>query len=171
MAMRHRDIQTVIRALNKLSRATAGRRDMPPAIFDALLHLVTLATVETCILRRRQGRPEVFLTKRSGSESRYPDCWHVPGAFIRNGEDVAQTVARISTHELGGSAKITRPRFASFLNLPRRHFGHCVSLVHTCGLRGRPTNGQWFPVRRLPRPIVNYHPAMIRHAVRVATTG
>ena len=157
-------IRRLVKMLETLSRRLQSGQVMPPEIFDALLGLMPLTTVETCILRRHRGRTEIWLTCRSRRESRYPGIWHVPGSFLRSGESFTTVVRRLERHELGGTARLAGVKFLTLMNVPNEPTGHYLSAAHWCRLRGTPRRGNWFAVAKLPASVVPAHRQLIRHA-------
>lgn len=165
--MTNEQTRQLIALLHALVRSTKTGRDLPPAVFDALLLLMPLLTLEVCILRHHGGAMEVWLTQRSERETRYPGIWHLPGSFLRNGEHFAAVRERLERQELGGSARLVGMKFLTVVNMANDRFGHAVSLAHRCRLLGRPRAGHWWPVRALPASVVAPHRHIIRLAAKV----
>jgi ADP-ribose pyrophosphatase YjhB (NUDIX family) len=138
-----------------------------PELFDALARLTVSVAIEAVCLRLNpQSRNvEVYLVKRSETETAYPGEWHCPGTVIRPGEEFSSAFERLSRKEFG--AKFLETRFVSNLNHPTEARGHFLSMVYLCilGETSGALRGQWFPVKALPEKTV------IHHRVRVIPTA
>ncbi|MDO8560422.1 MAG: NUDIX domain-containing protein [bacterium] len=154
--MQPNDEQVLLRLLKKLAVAQRQRRPMPPAVFDALLKVVPLVTVETVITRTVKRKTQVLLTRRSKNETRYPGIWHVPGSFLRNLEQTKDVLTRIAKKELG-VPKFTEAKFVTWLNVYDCPVGHFVSIVYRCELGKATTRGRWFSPTKLPASVLAYH--------------
>lgn len=151
-----KDEQSLLRLLRQLAVDQRHRRPMRPAVFDALLKILPLVTVETVISRTVKGKTQVLLTRRSKNETRYPSIWHVPGSFLRNLEQTKDVLSRIAKKELG-VPKFTDAKFVTWLNVYDCPVGHFVSIVYRCELGGTAPHGRWFSPDRLPASVLPYH--------------
>lgn len=164
--MKQAVVKTLTLKLAQLRRFIQRGRPMPAAVFDALLQVAPHQTVETAILRRRQGRGEIFLTQRSPRESRYARQWHIPGSFLRFGEDFPTPLERLCREELGGSARFSRTAFTTLINYPDDESGHIVSALFVCRLRGQPRHGRWWRLDALPVNFASCHRPLVAGIAR-----
>jgi hypothetical protein len=86
---------------------------LPLPIFLAVARLVTTVTLEFVAIRQREGKVEVFMTKRPDDDAHWPGLWHFTGSVVRStdvteglGADYSPVFQRIIKDEFAGRAKL-----------------------------------------------------------------
>lgn len=137
-------------------------------LFDALARLTVSVAVEAVCLRPEplnltadpdgfQTRGvEVYLCRRSMTDTAYPGEWHCPGSVVRPGEEDASVFKRLADREFGSNLESWR--FVGKVNHVREERGHFLSLVYLCSLKDNENGrGQWFKTWNLPQKTVASH--------------
>lgn len=132
-------------------------------LYNAVAKITISVAIEAITLRQGDKGLEVFLTKRSPTDSAYPDMWHSPGTVLRSKEQYADCFARLETREFKN--KLKSWSFIGENNCHDEARGHFVQHLYLCELEDDASDN-WFPVDNLPRPIVpNHEEVLIPRAV------
>ncbi len=138
-------------------------------LFEAVARLSVTVSFEGVLFRENDGQLEIFLTRRSASDTAYPGDWHCPGTVFRphtpnvpyNPESDAAT--RLAVKEFGVH-KFASYKFVGeiFINEERGVFNPRVYLVRIEDpIVTIPGESGWFSVGKLPRDMVAPHRDLI----------
>ncbi|HYE59972.1 MAG TPA: GtrA family protein [Candidatus Kapabacteria bacterium] len=146
--------QSIADALNKIDT----HEPLGTPLYDAIARHSVNVAFEAVWLRERNGEIEVFLKQRPNDATDYAGQWHVPGSVFRPGEQPEDVAKRIATEELHIS-HFSTISFVRFFFIPTTRRGWFESLVHLVQADHEPQegNGQWYPVDRLPHPMIDLH--------------
>lgn len=132
------------------------RGEKIPELFYALLKHAPWPSTESVALREGPDSPEVYLTQRPEEDPYYPGQWHCPGRMLRNMETIEEALRGLAEEEYGVSFDQCFLVEASIP--PDQERNQALLLIHLVTLTGEPTKkGQWFPVDKLPEPMVAVH--------------
>lgn len=153
-----KEIKIASRALQKL----AGLNWFPVEIFEKLHQAISWWAVEL-VITRRDGR-EILLTKYDGKY--FKGQWHIPGGFALRDETLTQMANRISRRELERGIRLMK-LVEIYKWKPSEHpLGRALSIFYLCRLAERIVETEtmkYFPVNRLPRPMVTNHRRFVKN--------
>ncbi|MFH2108933.1 MAG: hypothetical protein ABII16_00520 [Patescibacteria group bacterium] len=135
---------------------------MPTPVYNAVAAKFVLVAIETVILRRKQGKVEVFLAKRPPTDAYYPNMLHSPGTILRASDrpgSYQDAFERVQKNELG----------VSFVSLPEfigSHYFHTSrgpenALAFICKIDQEPKVGKFYNTSNLPENLVPHHYILI----------
>jgi ADP-ribose pyrophosphatase YjhB (NUDIX family) len=134
-----------------------GQKPLGSRLFEAIARLSVSVAFEAVYLRKntKSKNIEVFMLKRGAHES-FPGQWHVPGAVFRPGEQPKDVARRLSVREFG-TAIVSDFKCQGTFFIPDSR-GWFLSLVYLVTCKKTPTpQGQWWPVKKLPKNTVPHH--------------
>lgn len=144
---------------------------LPEPLFDQITRLHVTSTVVLALLRiTDSATPEILLIRRGTgpNEPIWPGHWHLPGTMLRptdaeGGYDDAFKRLLSETGELAGTALKHGTAFVrtAFTKTKR---GPELTQVFVAEIKGEPKAGKFFPVDKLPRPIIEHELAYIQEA-------
>lgn len=104
---------------------------------------------------------KICLAKRR--EEPFEGSWHLPGGFVRKGENLIEAVKRKAKEETGLEVDVKEPIGIYELYDPR---GHIVTIVWRCCLKAGKLkeNARFFEMNNLPANIKFQHEKIIRDA-------
>ncbi len=140
------------------------KENLGKELFEAIARLYTTSTVEAVVLKKEKDQTYVWLSKRSNSDC-YAGEWHCPGTIIRKGELEIDSIKRVLKNEMGTTIK-NQPKYVGhFFHDEAR--GWFQSIIYTIEIKSDPTKaGQWWPINKLPVPLVKHHKDRILPAVK-----
>jgi hypothetical protein len=128
-------------------------------LFDAVaLHTVSCAFEAVALRRGNDGILRVYLARRADDDTAYPGEYHCPGSIRRPDERWADVASRLSSREF--RCQVTNPRHVGNIFTAEAR-GSFISFVFLVDLEGVTNEDKWYPVDKLPRPMVNIHKKMI----------
>jgi len=143
------------------------RQPWTEQLLNAVNRKVTLPAVELVILRKRNGKIEILLTRRSKKDHYWPFHWGVPGSTPRDYDStISGILERIWNIELD-----IWHREKKEINCGRilwEHLrGKCLSDInlYVAELDEEFLNGTFFPVDKLPEPFLGGQEVVINMAV------
>lgn len=146
-------------AISEVLNVVPDDEPLGQPLFDAVTYLTGCSIAFEAGLTRYgdQGELEVYLLQRPLTESAYPGQWHLPGSFIRKGEQPIDTAARLCKAEFEG-VKILGIEFIEDFFVPDDR-GHINSKLYRIEVDGDPTgkSGKWFELGKFPEPLVDHH--------------
>jgi len=112
-------------------------------------------TVDAAILNKNK----ICLVKRK--EEPFKGSWHLPGGFVKKGENLMEAVKRKTREETGLEVEVKNPIGVYELYDPR---GHIVTIVWRCRLKDGKLkeNARYFEKDNLPRNIEFQHEKIIK---------
>ncbi len=117
-----------------------------------------IAFEAACIrLSRDNGKIEVYLRRRGDNEDAHPGQWHLPGSFVRQGEQIEITAWRLGKGEF--KSLVTDFRHVGDFKTPDDR-GEIESKLFRVWLDTGPQideRHQWFPYDQLPDKMVDFH--------------
>ena len=123
-------------------------------LYGAIARIVPSVAIEAVALRTRNGREEVYLTRRSKDDAAYPNMLHCPGSLLRSGETPHHTMQLLALREF-------KAPIHSFEYIDEIYFmeerGWFNCRAHRVILGAEPTVGIWYPVDDLPADVVQHH--------------
>jgi ADP-ribose pyrophosphatase YjhB (NUDIX family) len=139
-------------------------------LFNAVAKLSVTVAYEAVLIRDgASNTPEVYLMRRSMTESAYPGEWHCPGSSFRVGEQPTDVEHRLAKTEFGVGSFANPGTYVSHFFYQEKRGWYC-SMVHLVEvveeLSGK--TGQWFPVDALPVVTVDHH---VREVIPRALEG
>jgi len=111
-------------------------------------------TVDAAVLDKNK----ICLVKRK--EEPFKGSWHLPGGFVRKGENLIEAVKRKAKEEIGLEVEVKNPVGVYELYDPR---GHLVTIVWRCRPKAGKLkeNAKYFGKDNLPRNIGFQHEKLI----------
>ncbi len=102
-------------------RTRTRRQPVFSATVYALARIVTFVPIETVVLRRKDDRIQVLLTRRPSDDEYYPGMIHIPGTILRASDRrIEDAFARVQEGEI--KKKFSRkPEFVGFLFIHTLH--------------------------------------------------
>lgn len=137
------------------------RQPLGAKLHSALVRLTVSVAIEAVAFRESAEVPqvtEVLLRQRGPNEPAYAGQWHCPGSFIRPGEVLEDVFRRLESAETLGRVANARLVVNSFWPEER---GTICSSIYLVRFAVDPEKARWFPVDRLPEPMVDHHRDMI----------
>lgn len=140
---------------------------LPYDIFIQVARLVTTPTMEVAPIRMREGKLEIYLTKRSPHDLHWPSSWHIPGTVIRSTDDEGNFTSgfkRVLDDELGPAFQyVSDPQlvYTKFWDVLR---GRELDMVHYIWVEVNettPINGAFFQRENIPESTIEHHKIMI----------
>ncbi|MBU4380853.1 hypothetical protein L6255_03710 [Candidatus Parcubacteria bacterium] len=131
---------------------------MPTPVYNAVAAKFVLVAIETVILRRKQGKVEVFLAKRPPTDAYYPNMLHSPGTILRASDrpgSYQDAFERVQKNELGVNFVFPPEFVGSYYFHTSR--GPENSLVFLCEVEKEPKTGKFYDVRNLPENLLPHH--------------
>ena len=167
MSLSETEINTAASLLAKLE---AGF--LPQRLFDQITRLHVTATVVCVPLKQTAEGPQVLLIQRgSGAHDPvWPGYWHLPGGMIRPTDtpgSYRDVFERILQGEMKGVPLAGEPVFVQTTFADTRR-GRELAQIYYVLLEGEPTVGAFFPVDKLPEPIIEHEPPYVRAALKQA---
>lgn len=142
---------------------------LPTPIFDQVVRLVVTSTIVIAPLRLTPGGVEVLLRMRGDEPTNpiWPGHWHLAGTMLRPSDkegDYSSAFARLQD-ELGAANTIT-PGSLHFVRTASTQTkrGREQTRVYFMAVGDEPLRGEFFPVDKLPRPIIEHEVAYIGEA-------
>lgn len=112
-------------------------------------------------LSRENGKIEVYLRQRAENEDAHPGQWHLPGTFVRQGEQVEVSAWRLGKGEF--KSLITNFRHVGDFKTPDDR-GEIESKLFRVWLEGEPQideRHKWFSYDQLPDKMVDFHAGIL----------
>ena len=127
----------------------------PQQYWDISFKYFPRLTVDAFIVSNNK----VCLVKRTCQP--FQGYWHLPGGFVRKGENLPAALKRIVRAETGLEIEVEKPIGIFELYDPR---GHLVTIVWKCSLKtdASKENVKFFPFTALPRNIGFCHREIIQ---------
>ncbi|MGA2418238.1 MAG: NUDIX domain-containing protein [Candidatus Staskawiczbacteria bacterium] len=148
------DYSNVVKALEVVDPA----KPYGTELFNALARVTVSVSVEAVCLRLNPSTQEVevYMTKRSPTDTTYPGEWHCPGSVMRPREEIGDVFNRLAREEFG--TNISSTQFVANVNHPSGATGHFLAIVYLCALESADSLvGKWFPVNQLPEKTIETH--------------
>lgn len=123
-------------------------------LFRAIARLSVSISFEAIALRKNKGKIEVFMTKRLPHET-YAGQWHCPGSIFRPGEKPKDVLKRLVRKEF--KVPVTSRDHCIKDFFVRSEIGWMLCRVYPVTIKGKPENGEWFDVKKLPKNTVGGH--------------
>lgn len=139
---------------------------IPREAFFAWLRNFYTNSVELAIFRTVRGKKEIFLNLRPPDDPYYANMWHMPGAIRLPGKTLGEMVRVCIRRELGGAIPETRiPKdFVKDWDNVNEVRGHLHQFLYhielSKGGAKKVSGGQFFPLDKLPLPMVKSHVRM-----------
>lgn len=151
---------TMIGLLKRVDRA----QPLGTELYDAIALLSLSVAIEAITLRQGKNGIEVFLTKRSETDTAYAGMYHSPGTVRRPEETLEAGFKRLEIREFKGN--LTSSEFIGNHDCPDEARGHFLQVMYLCSMDGD-CSDNWYPVDNLPEPIVpNHKEVLIPAAVK-----
>lgn len=148
------DFQTVPQDVLRVLQSIDPSGPYSPEFYGAIARLVPSVAIEAVVLRERDGRIEVFLTRRSPQDVAYSGMLHSPGSILRAGEKPVDVMHRIGEQDYHVSVSDFVYVDEDFYQEKRGWFDSRIYLVK---LKDEPVGGEWVSVDALPCDVVNHH--------------
>lgn len=124
-------------------------------LFNAIARVSVSVAIEAIGIRRNpeSDKLEVLLMKRSVNAPAYSSMWHLPGSFLRPGESILDVIDRLAEKEFKASIRFVKQ--VGLKNNPHEARGHVLHIL--CLIETEDVSANWFPIDKLPEPIVEHH--------------
>lgn len=133
------------------------KKPLGTPLFNEFARLIPIFTIETVVLRRNErGILEVYLVRRSLTDTAYSGQWHSAGTAIRSGETFNSALKRLLNREYG-TEQIGSAIPVGIVNNPLEKRGHFLSYTYLIRNIMEEIKGRWFPVDQLPENTVDHH--------------
>ncbi|MFH1207083.1 MAG: hypothetical protein V1668_00555 [Patescibacteria group bacterium] len=146
--------QTVSRDVLQVLQSIDPSGPYSPELYGAIARLVPSVAIEAVVLRERDVRIEVFLTRRSPQDAAYPDMLHSPGSILRAGEKPVDVMRRIGEQDFHVPVSDFVYVDEVFCHEKRGWFN---SRIYLAKLKDEPVGGEWVSVDALPADVVDHH--------------
>lgn len=139
---------------------------LPTPVFFQISRLTVLTAAEMVTVRTSPaGELEVLLTRRPADDPYFANLWHIPGSIYIPGDTMQSRPEAVIETELPRTVVTSEPILIN--NSILRDYGRGpimerVYLVHAT----ESADGQFFPVDRLPKDLLNGHDRLIKLVVR-----
>ncbi len=149
-----RELTTLISLLSRIDRT----KPLGTELYNAIAFLSLNVAIEALTLRQGDKGLEIFLTKRSDTDTAYPGMWHSPGTIVRPTEEFVDSFKRLENREFKNNLKSWT--FIENNNCPNEARGHFLQLLYLCEIE-EDRSDNWFSVDNLPQPMVPNHQEVI----------
>jgi len=142
-----------------------GQR-MPPRAFYAKSAKFGVVSIELAVIRQREDASlEILLERRPADDPFYALQWHMNGTIIVAGEADVEALHRLGEQELP-SLDVSAARKLYTFDFPHEKHGPSHNQLHLLelSLQEQPkvkANQAWFPLDKLPEPMVAVHTVML----------
>lgn len=146
-------------------------KGMDRVVFTEIAKKIVITTVNLVILRRQNGKLQVFLKKRAGDDICWPGMWHIPGTAIRmtdkpgNPIGIGDPMERLQKEEFG-ICLAREPILLEERFLSPGERGAEITKIYLGEMKGEPTNGRFHEISHLPKNMIRSQISWIRNAVK-----
>lgn len=141
-----------------------ARWPLPINVFYAILRKTIAVAVELAVLRHSSTGFEILLTQRPPEDPYYANMWHLPGKIVQPGKTKIETLRSLLREEVATELeKISSSRVPQRYEYenPNGKRGPVIQYLHSLELTYEEaavvTVGGFFPLNRLPEPLVASH--------------
>jgi hypothetical protein len=155
------DIKNLVALLGK---CTPG--DLPSEVFEAVARIAVYPAVEWVILRNKNKKLEVLLTKREDDDPVWPSLLHIPGTVLRPTDDsFSDAFERLYNDELKG-LHLSGPTLSSVsFNTYARGQSIGIEYWLICEDSKNKNIGKFYNVEYLPKNLIKEQVIIIKRAV------
>lgn len=140
--------------------------NLPREVFELLGGLMVYTAVEFIPLRRSGEDVAVLLLPRDDNDPVWPSMWHTPGTIVRpTDRSLDDAFSRLFATELVGMQQ-SKPHFIG-LQLRENSRGRLISLEYWLEVDGKPDDGEFYPIDRLPENFIPEQKDLVETAVKV----
>lgn len=158
-------------AADLLSKLDIGY--LPTPIFDQTIRLVVCSTIVIVPLKQTAKGFEVLLRLRGDEPTNpvWPNHWHLPGTMLRPTDkpgDYSDAFNRLQD-EMGGTVRHDQLRFIRTAFTQTKRGRELTQLYYMMVTGGKKLRGAFYPIDKLPAPILEHEIAYIREAASKAS--
>jgi hypothetical protein len=145
---------------------------LPKELFFQMCRLNVMPLVDMVILRQREDKIEVLLTKRSDNDPFFANTYHLPGSIMRPSDQkgsLNDIFQRILKKELNGIKVVQGPKFVDF-SFQENKRGSELSMLHWLEVKGNNNAGRFFDINQLPEKFLPFQKPLLKLAVNDFTS-
>lgn len=146
---------------------------LPEPIFDQAVRLVVCSTIVIVPLKKTPRGLAVLLRPREKDRDDpvWPGFWHLPGTMLRPSDkegDYSDAFGRLLLGEIGTNQTSSSLTFVRTAFTKTKRGPEHTQLYYMLVDGEEPAGGRFFPIDKLPKPIIEHEVGYIKEAAKLA---